>query len=456
MYLPPSLSRAFHRTDDFLRRRGVWSTYGLLRDSQTWSRERLEAFQTKKLRRLVEWSFENSPYYKDLFSRCGIDPGVIRDPSALGVVPPLTKELARREVDRIRAPEQRNLRLLPNSTGGSTGSNLRFWVDTECWRWRDAIDLRLWDMIGVRPGAPSAYIWGSPMDESASRRLRQRVRLFLDNKRIYSAYRIGDDALRELVAKLGRIRPLVLFGYASVLDLVATRVAEGRMDWPLPPGLVVVSSAEALFPEQRRNIASSLGARVVNLYGCREFGLIALECAEAGGMHLMEERLLVDVGPSTEGVPGALRITDLDNVGFPFIRYEIGDLGELDDRPCACGRALKTLSGVHGRAFDVVRGPSGRAVGGTFWSLLLRTAVRGIENWQVVQRAPDSLEIRVTPRGALDDAARTKIREEIASALGTELRVEILETDRLDPLASGKHRFVVGLDAPRPGPELPR
>jgi len=451
MYFPPFLSRAFHRSDDALRRRGVWKTYELLRESQSWPRARIEAMQAEKIRRLAVRAAEDSPYYRELFRQIGLDPAAVRAPEELAALPPLTKDLARRHAAEIRAPERRGVRLQPNSTGGSTGSNLHFWVDGDCWRWRDAIDLRLWDMIGTRPCAPAAYVWGSPMDEKAAAKFRQRVRFVLDNKRMFSAYRIGDEALVELLACLGRLKPEVLFGYASVLDLIATRVAEGRLVWPLPPGLIVVSSAEALFPEQRRNIAEALGARVINLYGCREFGLVALECADGGGMHLMEERLHVDVVPAADGGPGRLLVTDLDNVGFPFLRYEIGDLGTIDPSPCACGRSLRKLASVAGRAFDVVRGPSGRAVGGTFWSLLLRTAVSGIENWQVVQHAPDRLEIRVTPRGVLHDAARAKVRAEIATALGPGLDVDIVEKDYLEPLASGKHRFVVALrDAAAP------
>jgi phenylacetate-CoA ligase len=451
MYLPQSLSRAFHRGDDMLRGRGVWKTYELLRESQRWPRERIEALQLDKARRLVAHAAASSAYYRELFAKERLDPAALKSIDELRRLPALTKDLARENRDRIRTLAGDGLKVLPNSTGGSTGANLHFWVDMECWRWRDAIDLRLWDMIGAGQGAPSAYVWGSPMDQQAAGKLRQRVRFVMDNKRMYSAYRIGDDALRSLLTRLDRLRPRVLFGYASVLDLIATRVAEGKLRWPLPPGLTVVSSAEALFPEQRRNIEQALSARVINLYGCREVGIVALECAEAGGMHVMEERLLVDVAPAAEGEPGRLIVTDLDNLGFPFIRYEIGDLGTLDESPCPCGRTLRKLATVAGRAFDVIRSASGRAVGGTFWSLLLRTAVSGIENWQVVQHAPDRLEIRVTPKGVLTPEAKARIRAEIATALGPTLDVAIVEHDRLDPLASGKHRFVVALpDAAAP------
>ena len=53
MYLPPALSRAFHRSDDALRRRGVWKTYATLRESQWWPRARIEALQTEKARRMT-------------------------------------------------------------------------------------------------------------------------------------------------------------------------------------------------------------------------------------------------------------------------------------------------------------------------------------------------------------------------------------------------------------------
>jgi len=198
MYLPPALSRAFHRSDDALRRRGVWKTYETLRASQSWPRARIEALQAEKARRLALRAVKDSPYYRELFRRVGLDPAALRAPEELAALPTLTKDLARRHASEIRAPERRGVKLLPNSTGGSTGSNLHFWVDGDCWRWRDAIDLRLWDMIGARPGAPAAYVWGSPMDEKAAVKLRQRVRFVLDNKRMFSAYRIGDDALVNL------------------------------------------------------------------------------------------------------------------------------------------------------------------------------------------------------------------------------------------------------------------
>jgi phenylacetate-CoA ligase len=448
MFLPTALSRTFHRLDDTVRRRGVWTLYRKLVETERWPKDRIRTFQLEKLRALLRHAAAHSPYYRDVLAGVGADAREIRTLGDLAALPLLTREIVRERGEDIRSRGIPARSLLPNSTGGSTGSNVRFWVDADCWRWRDATSLHMWDVMGLRAGMPTVLIWGSPMDERPAKRLRGRVRMFLDNKRFVSAYRIGDEEIEQIVAYIGRVRPRILHGYPSVLDMLATQVRRRRLAWPELPGLTVVSASESLYPEQRENIATTFAARVLNLYGCREVGLIAVECP-AGSLHIQEERLIVELLPSTDGGHRVV-ITDLDNRGFPFVRYEIGDLAEPETAPCSCGRAHARLGSIGGRTFDVIRGPDGRAVGGTFWSLLLRTAAPSVETWQVVQSAPDLVEIRVTPREAVTSAAeQERIRDEVRSVLGREMRVEFRREARLDPLPSGKHRFVVGLAAER-------
>ena len=286
------------------------------------------------------------------------------------------------------------------------------------------------------------YLWGSPLDEKAARRWINRLRRPLENRRFFSSHRLDSDAIRSFVDVMARQRPVVVMGYATVLDLVATDVRKRGLPWPRIPGLTIISSAEALYPEQRRNIADALGARVLNLYGCREVGLIAMECV-AGGFHVMEERHVVELLPGDHGTPARILITDLDNRGFPFIRYEVGDLASEDPSPCPCGRSLRKLTALAGRSIDVLRGPSGQAISGNFLSFLLRERVLGVECWQAVQSRPDLLEIRLTPVGALAALDRERIVIAVKEALGASMEVRIEETDRLEPLPSGKHRFIV-------------
>jgi len=452
MYLPPSASRLLIRTVDAIQGRGVYGLYEKLEAMQWWPAQKLRELQREKLSAMVHDAAERSPLIGDRLQAAGVDPGTIAGPEDLARVPVLEREDLRAHAAQLTSRGLDRGEVLPNSTGGSTGSNVHFFVDRECWRWRDAIDLRLWSFLGLGPGARVATVWGAPMDLAAAGRLRGRVRLLVDNRAFFSAYRLDAAAVDRLLDRLARARPDVLMGYASVLDLLARRAAERG---GLACAGKVVSSAETLYPDQRERIAKGLGAEVHDLYGCREVGLVALECAEHRGLHVMDERLVVErvpAGPETDGagalLPREMLVTDLDNRATPFLRYRIGDTAlEPDEGTCPCGRGLSRIGGVGGRVFDVIHSGAGRAVGGTFWSLLLRTGVSGVETFRVVQLEPDRLKIEVTPKGALDETKRTHLTSKIREALGDAVSVTFVETDALERLASGKHRFVVALPA---------
>jgi phenylacetate-CoA ligase len=410
----------------------------------------LARFQDEKIRSLIGYAAERSELIGRRLRERGIEPKHIGSRADLHRIPVLTREDLRERAEALTARGLARGEALANSTGGSTGSNVPFLVDRGCWRERDATDLRSWLFLGLKPGARAAVVWGSPMDASRAAQWRQKLRRLVDNRRFISAYRIGDDAIDPILDWLARSQPEVLMGYSSVLDRLARRAGHRG---GLPGPRFVVSSAETLFPDQRDRIEKAWGAEVFNLYGCREFGLVAIECPRHRGLHLMDERVAVEIVPEANDGPGELLVTDLDNRATPFIRYQVGDLAEKGEMaPCPCGRGLSRLGAVLGRSFEVIRGPSGGAVGGTFWSLLLRTAVKGIDTFQVVQHELARLEILVTPRDVLDARARQDLTVLIREALGEEVRVEFTERDELETLPSGKHRFVVSmLEESRPG-----
>lgn len=441
MYLPPRISAALLHTADRLRGRGVWDAWRRLDESQWWEPAQLAEHQARKLAHRVREAAATSPLWRERLQAAGVDAAAVRDTAALGRLPTLERADLQQRLDRLTPGDLRPGEASPNSTGGSSGTNVHFLVDRHCELQRDAVDLRLWSFLGLGPGCRVATVWGSPMDQSRARSWRERLGRGLGNLRFFSAYRLGDRDADRLLDWLARRRPDVLMGYASVLDLLAARalrrggVAAARF---------VISSAEALFPDQRARIEKGLGAEVFNLYGCREVGLVALECATHRGLHVMDERLVAELAPGPEGEPADLLLTDLDNRATPFIRYRIGDMAvPAAPERCRCGRGLSRLKEISGRSFDVIRGPSGGAVGGTFWSLLLRTAVKGVLTYQVVQHQVDSLEIRFAPRDGLPEEDRETVRERIREALGREMRVEFSGHDVLEPLASGKHRFIV-------------
>jgi phenylacetate-CoA ligase len=137
-------------------------------------------------------------------------------------------------------------------------------------------------------------------------------------------------------------------------------------------------------------------------------------------------------------------ITDLDNFGMPFIRYDIGDLGfPGDSSPCSCGVNLPRISRLDGRSFDVICAPNGRYVPGCFWTIVSRE-VPGIEAFQVRQPSMSDLKVTVVP-GPGYEAERSlrSFEHRILEEMGDETRLEFEVVDKLPVGPEGKRRFVV-------------
>src|SRR6185369_4381431 len=144
MYLPPAASRGLIRAVDAIQGRGVHRLYERLEAMQWWPSDRLRELQREKLAARMRDAAERSPLIGRRLREAGVDPASVAGPEDLARVPILEREDLRARGEELSARGLAPGEALPNSTGGSTGSNVAFLVDRECWRWRDAIDLRLW------------------------------------------------------------------------------------------------------------------------------------------------------------------------------------------------------------------------------------------------------------------------------------------------------------------------
>jgi phenylacetate-CoA ligase len=136
-------------------------------------------------------------------------------------------------------------------------------------------------------------------------------------------------------------------------------------------------------------------------------------------------------------------ITDLHNYGAPFVRYVNGDLAiALPDGRCSCGRALKRLGAIEGRANDTLRDGAGRPVSGMFFAVLFSTLADKVRRFQVVQRRDRSIELKLVPGTAFDDSLLDVLRSNCGKFIpGVALRTEVVPDIPVPP--SGKQRVVM-------------
>ncbi|MBP7148528.1 MAG: phenylacetate--CoA ligase family protein [Acidobacteria bacterium] len=402
-------------------------------------RDEFVAWQWERLRALLRYAHDNVPYWRAQFDRLGARPEDFTGPDHLRLLPALTKDDFQRRAGELASASPPDGRITRSSTGGSTGRNIWFLIDADTHDRRRAAGRLVESWDGVAPGTRTATLWGASLDATPSRGARLYDRL--TNRMFLSAYGVGDAELADYMHRLQRFRPEVIVSYPSILLHAARRA--GRERCRRLGVRLIYCSAEALFAPVREELADLFGAEVRNRYASREFGMIAGDCPAGGGLHLMEQRLHVELLPGELGGAQELLITDLDNRATPFLRYRIEDLGVALDEPCPCGRPFRRLASVEGRVLDVVVTPEGRAFGGTFFTLTLRPASPAIRQFQVVQDRIDHLRVRIVPAEGYDAAHRSAVRAALARALGPSMRIDLEECAEIAPLPSGKRRFVV-------------
>jgi len=429
--------RVLYPLHERLKRKPTFRWLAELERSQWLSPEQIAEYQFTRLRRLVEFAYEHVPYYRTTLDEHGVPPQRLQSPHDFRDFPFLTRELIRTRFEDLRARAS-----LPNvhkrSSGGSTGSPVTVLVDMNRMGISEAGRLRAQRWYGVEPGSREIVLWGSPIEITRQDRVRQ-IRDWCLNSRLLSAFDMGEKALERHLAAIYRHRPAKIYGYASSLYLLAGYME--RQQALSPPRLkAVFTTAEPLFDFQRKTIEAALNCPVGIEYGCRDGGLVALECPE-GGLHILAEGMYVEIlDPDADG-RGEIVLTNLESQAFPIIRYRTGDIGSLDPSPCHCGRGLPKLRGVEGRRTDFLVTPGGRVLHALSAIYILRE-IPGVRDFRIVQEALDRLVVHLSPRQSIGKTEEASLRAQFAAVFGSDMHVKIVRADTLPRTASGKFRYV--------------
>jgi phenylacetate-CoA ligase len=321
-----------------------------------WSADRIRAYRDARLRSVLTYARERSPFYAERLAGLDVARMTADDLTAL---PMLTKADAQGRWDAIVTTPDLNRqgaeRLLAEQTdftytrgdhqvfssGGSSGVrgvyvwDWDFFVTTACRAWRTqaraerltpTAQARLAVLTaGVQPHA-STPLFDIPTAPGMDTRVIEAGAPF--------------DDVREAVAAY---EPTHLVGYASVVAHLARASLAG--DLAIRP-VRVSTNSEPLLPEDRDAIIRAWDPALHNLWGSTELGVQAVGCGQGEGLHVCEDEVIL------EQVDGRTLATGLSNRTFPFVRYDLGDAITLLTEPCPCGSAFARVADIDGRRDD--------------------------------------------------------------------------------------------------------
>ncbi len=348
-------------------RESLQSLVGQLLARDQWTPEQVAAHQGDRLRELIEFAVERSPYYREALGADAAD-------RPLEQLPVLTKATLMERFDdvvtdpRLRLADVDEHLAGPDpgadfageyalvTTSGTTGKRGVFaYTADELRTWLAAL-LRALARIGAGPGMRLVGI-GSPSPLFMSRRVFRD----LEGGTAHRPPELSvTTPMPEIVRALNEFQPEVIIGYPSVHALIAEEQLEGRLQ--ISPK-IVVSGSEVLTDDHVRRMEAAWGLRPRNGYVTTEACPIATDTPDEVGLHICDDLVVVEVvdeagKPVPPGTPGhRVLLTNLVNRTQPLIRYELTDSVTIAAGPNPTGMPWRRIERVDGRSAEILRLP---------------------------------------------------------------------------------------------------
>lgn len=427
------------------RARGLFHA---LRRSQYLSREDMDTYRLRKLRRLLRHAYNHVPYYRDAFDKAGVKVEDIQSIADLARLPLLAKADVRDNLYFGLFADNHNKKDMHKvTTSGSTGEPFTTYADRHQLEWRFATTLRAAEWTGWRFGDRQARLWHQTLGMSWTQVLRERIDALFMRRLFIPAYEIKDGNIRDFLRKLRKHRPVLVDGYAESFNFLAHYAHSQGLEGFQPKA--VMSSAQIMPDQVRTTIEDSLQTRVFDKYGSREFSGIAYEDEGHDGHLVMAESYIVEIlkdgRPALPGETGEVVITDLNNFHVPIIRYRIGDLAVAMDDQCGrdAPRQFPRLGRIEGRSQAIILCSNGAWLPGTFFAHFFKDHDQVIRHYQVVQDMRGAITIKIVPGMHFSEEALGAIIRDLRHFTGQDMRIDTEVVESIPLVRTGKRTSVV-------------
>lgn len=323
-------------------------------------REQMREIQSIRLRKMADYVYHNTPFYRKKFQEMGLEPGDIKSIDDI-VKLPFTNKLDLRDnypFGLAAVPMSQIVRI--HASSGTTGKPVVVLYTRK--------DLAMWTESISR--AFTAY--GAAKDDIFQ--ISYGYGLFTGGLGAHDgATNIGASVIpmssgntQKQITLMHDFGATVLCCTPSYAMFLGEALQES--EWPREEFKIKIGAfgAEPWTEEMRAKLESTLGIKAYDIYGLSEIAGpgVGYECECQNGTHLSEDYFYPEIlDPNTgeslpEGTLGELAFTHLTKEGMPLLRYRTHDLTALHYDRCECGRTLVRMDRILGRCDDmlIIRG----------------------------------------------------------------------------------------------------
>ena len=323
-------------------------------------RETMRKIQSARLKKMVEYVYHNTPFYRKKMQEMGITPDDINSIDDIVKLPFTTKiDLRDNYPFGLCAVPMSQINRIHASSGTTgkptvvayTRKDLKVWTEciTRCFQAYGADHNDIFQIsygyglftggLGAHQGAENLGASVIPMSSGNT------------SKQI------------QLMHDFGATMLCCTPSYALFLAEAIKESGIPREDFKLKRAAF---GAEPWTENMRKELEEKLGIKAYDIYGLSEVAGpgVGFECECQNGTHLNEDHYFPEIvdpktlQPVAPGETGELVFTHLTKEGMPLLRYRTKDLTSLHYETCKCGRTLVRMDRILGRSDDmlIIRG----------------------------------------------------------------------------------------------------
>lgn len=256
--------------------------------------------------------------------------------------------------------------------------------------------------------------------------------------------KINEQTVRGLVEDLNRFKPKLLLVFPSPMNMIAHTIRRFNLDLRHHPELINVSG-ETFFDCQRRNIESVFTrSKVEDSYGSVELGEIAHETE--GGLEIFANVAYVETEPNDAGQPEMV-VTRLELSDFPFIRYKMKDIANVEFVKNARGEERFVLTKIEGKDSNFILSDRGQRFYPSFFNGFVNRLNEQFANpiieIKVYERDQRELEIQYIVRpGAEQSPIAEATRRQLQAEMSPTMEFQVKFVDFIDHDYRRKYRVI--------------
>jgi phenylacetate-CoA ligase len=394
-----------------------------------------EAYIEQKKEEIVAFHLENNPFYRELVGDKGFN--------NWDELPILNKKNLQKPLLQRLSDGYTLKSIYRNKTSGSSGDPFVFAKDKYCHALTWASNIYRFGWYGLDFNTSyQARFYGIPLDFIGNK--KERFKDFLSNRFRFQIFDLSDAVLEKFLTHFRNKKFDYINGYTSSIVLFAKFLQRKNivLTTVCPTLKACMVTSEMLFEDDKVLLEKQLGVPIINEYGASELDLIAFQNPE-GEWQVNSETLFVEILDENNsilpyGQEGRIVITSLFNKAHPFIRYDIGDIGVLDEKSTLQKPILKKLIG---RTNDVAVLPSGKKAPGLSFYYITKSIIEddgNVKEFVIKQTQTDTFEIKYVSETELSLIQIEKIEQTIILYLEPKLKFIFIRKPRLKRNKRGK------------------